>query len=225
MNKLLILAALAVLVFGCTAFAGLEDADNLYKERKWEEAEAEYRKVLTELSGEEAADVQMKIARACGLQNNLEEAAEEYLKVKDIKDVPASAVAEAQFQVGVIYYRMGRDKYDDAVGALRKAQEMEGITDSLKALAQYYIGETLYRNRQYEESVEELRKFQEMKGAHVNTVATSQYFMGLAFQKMDKQDEAVEAMRKFLDMPTAKGWMKERASEFVEKASSKDSAE
>lgn len=61
MKKIFVGMIVAIMFSGIT-FAGIEEAKEFLKAKKYVEAEAEYRKVLPELKGEEAADVQFRIA-------------------------------------------------------------------------------------------------------------------------------------------------------------------
>lgn len=217
MKKLLVGVWIAALVFSSLAFAGLEEADSLVKEGKWQEAEAEYRKVLPELSGEEAAGVLIKIGRACSFQGKLEEALSEFQKVQEIDGVSVQALSQAQQNIGMTYYRMGREKYGNAIAALRKAQELGGLDSSDLSTSQFYIGETLWRQRKYEEAVEELRKVGEIKGAHTHALVNARLYAGYALMRQEKYDEAIEELSKIKEIKGVRDSRVKAAQEAIDK--------
>ena len=164
-----IAAAIIASVLLCSAaFAGIEEARQMQKEKKYEEAEAEYRKALPELAGEAAAQVQFQVGSCLQMQKKYEEAIEEYRKVEKIEGASPVIISYAQYRIGVCLQFL--KKHEEAIEEYRKVEKIEGAPGYRIGLAVFGIGRCLESQKKYDEAIEEYRRLETIKGAHKNSV-------------------------------------------------------
>jgi len=209
-------ALLAAMMYSCTVFASMEEADKLYREKKYAEAVAAYRNELAGLTGEKAALVQIKIGYSVYNQRKFEEAETEFRKVKDIEGATTRSLVRAQYFLGLSLYSNGK-KYDEAVEELRKTVNMEGVDETTKHNSQYFLGDSFFRNKKYDETIAEFRKFLEMmQGKTSFQIAEAYYRIGTSLYRLKKYDEAIAELEKVKDAPEARAKTVKLAGKTIE---------
>lgn len=187
MKKFLTAAVFAVLVFSCAVFAGVEEANKLFMERKYAEAEEAYRNLLPQLSGAEAAYVQFRIGESLLRQEKLEEAVAESLKVKEIEDAPPSMLGGAQVVAGGALLRLR--KYDEAAEEFRKIREIKGASPHHLAEGGCLLGRILHRQKKYDEAIAELKKVREVQGAPERYIKEAEKLTELCVKAKESENE------------------------------------
>lgn len=142
MKKVLMMVAVAVMLFSSVAFAGYDEAMELYyTSKKYVEAEAEFRKVLPTLEGEQASYVQLHIGHALYIQKKYAESIVEYQKVASIEGAKPTDISNAQLMIGNAFYI--QNKYAEAIVEYQKVVNLEGANPSDVSNAQLQIGRAL----------------------------------------------------------------------------------
>jgi len=181
------------------AFAGIEEAKKLQKEKKYAEAEAEYRKALPELKGEEALGAQFQIGMMLKLQKKHEESIEEFRKVESMDKVPIALLTASIVEIGNSYSY--QKKYDEALTEYRKA--LPNLTGTPSAEIQFQIGDILRLQKKFAEAIGEYQKVEKIEGVNPFVLARSVYYSGLCFSSIRKFDQAIETYRRLENMEKA----------------------
>jgi len=136
MKKTISLSVMAGLVclFSVKAFAGLPEAKALYDAKKYVEAEAEYRKCLPDLTGDDVSLAQIQIGACLEMQGRYDEAIAAYRNAS-IKE-NSRFYSYAQYRLGLCLQT--QKKYDAAIAAYRNVS-IRGNPGTY-SYAQYQIG-------------------------------------------------------------------------------------
>jgi len=178
MKKVLIIVAVAVMMFSGIALAGYDEAMQLYREKKYVEAVAEFRKVLPALEGEQAYVVQMHIGRSLFAQKKYDEAIVEYEKVSSIKGISTDQIVQGVYSIG--HSLFNQKKYDEARLKFQECLKAS-MDESFKKVCQFYAGYTFYAQKQYDEALAEFAKTN-----HPNAV----FHTGCILEKQGKHAES-----------------------------------
>ena len=113
MRKFLVVIGL-FLSFSILCFADLQTAGDLFSQKKYAEAEQEYRNSLSSLKDKDLSFAQFRIGLCFELQKKYNEAISEYKKVATISGADPQNVSGAQFRIGCCL---------EAQGKIKEAQE------------------------------------------------------------------------------------------------------
>jgi len=175
MKKILSFLVLS-LFFVSLAFAGIKEANELFKQGKYAEAQAEYEKILPTLmenvSPNQKASAQFKIGICLKIQAKYGEAIKAFKKVLTIKASPYY-ILEAKKNIGIILEY--QKKYNEA---LLIWNEMKDIPKR-EAYAQYHIGYCKEQQGKDNEAQEEYIKVFSIKDAPV-------YVIKAAYNRLNK---------------------------------------
>ena len=192
MKRILMMVVAVMLLAVSFCFAGLKEAEELYKQKKYVDAEAEYRKVLPELEGAEKSSAQFHIGHCLQRQNKYDEAIAEYRKVASIPEASPYWISNAQFRIGSCLE--AQKKYNEAIVEYQKVASIPEANPHHISDAQFSIGYCLQLQKKYDEAVMEYRKVASIPEAHPSHISSAQYRMGccLEMQGKDGQEEFVK---------------------------------
>ena len=114
MKARVIMLVLGLVWMSSMVFGGVKEADDLFDQGKYTEAEVEYRSVLPSLKGEDLSHAQFRIGYCLESQKKYDEAIAEYKKVATISGADPQYVSGAQFRIGCCL---------EAQGKIKEAQE------------------------------------------------------------------------------------------------------
>jgi tetratricopeptide (TPR) repeat protein len=177
MKKFVLILVGLLLCLGKVALAGLKEADDLYNQKKYDEALVEYRKVLPELAGQEASYCQLRIGHCLELQKKYDEAITEFKKVLVIPEASPYNMAYAQYCVGRCL--MTQKKYGEAITEFKKVSAIQGASPFHIAGAEYSIGYCLEMQGKYDEAQQHYLAVCRQEGAGL-------YWYKIAFSKINK---------------------------------------
>jgi tetratricopeptide (TPR) repeat protein len=191
-RMMMVLVAVLILSAG-TVFAGIDEAIQLYRDKKFVEAEAEFRKVLPGLEGDRVVSAQMHIGYALRAQNKQSEARAEFGKVKAIAGATPYQIANAEYNVGVSLNRVKR--YDEAIAKFGEVINMAEAGLSIKESAMLHIGDTLTAQKKYDEV---LKQFNVSLYALPSNQVAAQYHTANTLKIQGKTSEAEMEYKKVL---------------------------
>jgi len=129
MVKKILVGLVAIWLLGITsAFAGVKEAKDLYNQKKYVEAEAEFVKVLPTLKEYQKAEVQRLIGRCLHNQKKYAEAIIEFKKMLTIEDTSGYQKGDANLYIGFCLHN--QKKPDEATAEYRKVLTIEDATIS-----------------------------------------------------------------------------------------------
>jgi len=127
LKRIMMMVAVAIMMLAGTVFAGYDEAVQLYRDKKYVEAEAELRKALPELKGDQAYNVQIYIGYVLRDQGKHDEAMAEFGKLKDIAGATPDQIGNAEYDIGGILGALKR--FDEARAKFLEIAEMKGISE------------------------------------------------------------------------------------------------
>jgi len=107
MRKFLVVIGL-FLSFSILCFADLQTAGDLFSQKKYAEAEQEYRNSLSSLKDKDLSFAQFRIGLCFELQKKYNEAISEYRKVATISGDNPYDISNAQFRIGLCFELQGK---------------------------------------------------------------------------------------------------------------------
>jgi TolA-binding protein len=191
--KKLMMVLVAVLMLAGSLFAGYDEAMQLYRDKKYVEAEAELRKVLPTLEGDQAYNAQYVLGHSLNAQGKPSEAMAEFGKVKNIVGVTPDQIATAEYNVGVSLKRVKR--YDEAIAKFGEVINMAEVGLSIKESAMLHIGYTLTAQKKYDEV---LKQFNVSLYALPSNQVAAQYHTANTLKIQGKTSEAEMEYKKVL---------------------------
>ncbi|MFW6059052.1 MAG: metallophosphoesterase [Phycisphaeraceae bacterium] len=137
----LMVLLLGLLAGALHADATVDEADEAFASRQWEEAAALYEEARTALEGAAYHRATYRQAEALRRAERFEEAAPLLRDVLEADDASAGVRANAGRRLGYVLQQDGR--YDDAVEALEQTQQIDGIQNTDFADAALLAGDIL----------------------------------------------------------------------------------
>ena len=189
MKRFVLVLVGLLLCLGKVAFAGLKEAEDLFQQKKYDEALVEYRKVLPELTGKEAGYCQLRIGHCLEGQKKYDEAIAEFKKVFAIQGVSPTDMSYAQYCIGRCL--MAQKKYDEAIAEFKKVSTIQGADPTYLSGAQYYIGVCLEAQGKQDEAQQYYINACKIEGAAL-------YWYKTAFSKINKTKLGREGYIKLL---------------------------
>ena len=108
MKARVIMLVLGLVWMSSMVFGGVKEADDLFDQGKYTEAEVEYRSVLPSLKGEDLSHAQFHIGYCLESQKKYDEAIAEYKKVATISGDNPHHISNAQFRIGLCFELQGK---------------------------------------------------------------------------------------------------------------------
>jgi len=180
------------------AGAYMKEADDLLAANQYAKAEVQYRNILSGLSGGNASEVQLKIARCLASQNKIDEAAAEYRKVGLIEGARPQDASAAILSLGAVLE--GRQKQDEALLEYQKMASLRGASAAEVVAALMKAGAILQAQKKFDEALNEYRKVASILGVTPQDVAMAQMAAGNVFESLKECDEASAEYKKALEV-------------------------
>jgi len=162
----------------------LNKANELFNEKKYDDAQKIYEKLLTE--NPDAYILNVNIGNCYFQKENYQKAIEYYKKVLEENPDYTRALISA----GNAYINM-KDK-ENALKYYEKV-DIEKIKDTVVL---YNIGNILYSHAQYEKAIEYFEKITKINPED----AEAFYQLGMSYTSLNKQQEAIKALEKFIEL-------------------------
>ena len=192
MKARVIMLVLGLVWMSSMVFGGVKEADDLFDQGKYTEAEVEYRSVLPSLKGEDLSHAQFHIGCCFDLQKKYNEAISEYRKVATIPNAHPHLISYAQLHIG--YCLESQKKYDEAIAEYKKVATISGADPQYVSGAQFYIGCCLEAQGKIKEAQEEYLRMCSKRD--------SVFLLKQAFSKIDPlivgKDKYVEYLNKLI---------------------------
>ncbi len=176
MKRIFAVIMVSVIVLSGRAYAGMNEAESLYKEGKIEEAFAEYKKLLPELKPAQAINVFMKLGGDFYKQGKYPEAEDAFRTVLKVEGISGRNMSTAQFLIAHSLY--SRKKYEEAIPEYRKLDAIKDMPLSQRADAQRHIGHCYRILGKNEEALAEYRKVVAMEGVYPTHLSNTQSMIG-----------------------------------------------
>lgn len=196
MKRVWIVLMAVIFLFSGMAFAGYDEGMQLYREKKYVEAEAEFRKALPELTGKKQAQCQMYIGWSLRRQHKHTEAEAEFGKVKEVAGATSDLIANAEYHVA--HSLLSLKRYDEARAKFLECLRMD-VTPEKSAIYQLNVGCTFYAQKQYDEAIAEFAK--------IPKNASAIYYTALALRNQGKKAEAEAQFKALLKNRDARGYV------------------
>ena len=192
MKARVIMLVLGLVWMSSMVFGGVKEADDLFDQGKYTEAEVEYRSVLPSLKGEDLSHAQFRIGYCLESQKKYDEAIAEYKKVETIPNAHPHHISYAQFRIG--YCLESQKKYDEAIAEYKKVATISGADPQYVSGAQFRIGCCLEAQGKIKEAQEEYLRMCSKRD--------SVFWLKQAFSKIDPfivgKDKYVEYLNKLI---------------------------
>jgi tetratricopeptide (TPR) repeat protein len=184
----MVMALVVVMMSAGTVFAGINEAQQLYDNKQYVEAEAEYRKVVTSAVGADKVVAQLGVGHSLRMQSEFYKAVTEYGKIFALDGTNGLYNSYAQRMVGYCLFRAGKDS--EALAELQKVFLVEGGNSNDVVLSYKTIGDIYMNQKKYADALNAYKSIREIKAVVPEHVAMSYYYAGVCLEKQGKNIDA-----------------------------------